>query len=351
MEKNKRKVRALPPRDIAGFCLQIAMLLEAGVPLYDGVQIMMGEASDPAEQAILRRMVEGLEERLPFSRVLEQSGLFPPYVSSMAEVGESTGTLDTVMKDLSGYYSREAEIKESLKNAMVYPFLMLIISCLVLYVLAIKVMPVFETVFLQLGIEMNPLTRTALDWVGWISGAGVLLAVIVLLVAGGIRLLRRFGVHMEVPGWLQHFLDQQNLSQLIGIRRLTGASALALKSGMDIAEGMEMACGLTGNGIIAQKAVDCCNQLHAGEALGDVIQSTELFGSLHRQMIRVGIKAGRLESILEKVGADYDDMIDSRLERFLGRLEPALIGALSVVTGGMLLLVMLPLMSVITSIG
>ena len=133
--------------ELSAFCLQISLLLEAAVPLEEGLAIMAEDAAAQSEKDMLLYMAEGVELGAPFFKVMEDTGVFPAYVVRMAKLGQQTGTMDQMMKSLSDYYEKEYRLLRAIKNAVTYPVMMVVMLLVVLFVLFSKVMPVFNKVY------------------------------------------------------------------------------------------------------------------------------------------------------------------------------------------------------------
>ena len=142
LEKKEEKSRQWKPyscSELSAFCLQVSLLLEAAVPLDEGFSIMAEDAADEKERQMLLYMSEGAELGDPCFKIFKDTGVFPDYVIRMAKLGQETGTLDQMMKSLSDYYEKEDRLIKTLKNAVRYPAMMILMLLVVLFVLFVKV--------------------------------------------------------------------------------------------------------------------------------------------------------------------------------------------------------------------
>lgn len=158
-------------RELSAFCLQISILLKAAVPLDEGLYLMAEDAPTEEEKKLLHTMGEDVELGDPFFESLERTGAFPPYVVRMAKLGQQSGTLDQMMESLADYYEKEYYMMKNIRNAITYPVMMVGMLLIVLFVLFTRVMPVFEQVYAQLGVQMSPLSQAASRLGGILSGA------------------------------------------------------------------------------------------------------------------------------------------------------------------------------------
>ena len=292
--------------ELSAFCLQISLLLEAAVPLEEGLAIMAEDAASQGEKDMLLYMAEGVELGDPFFKVMEDTGVFPAYVVRMAKLGQQTGTMDQMMKSLSDYYEKEYRLLRAIKNAVTYPVMMVVMLLVVLFVLFSKVMPVFNKVYEQLGAQMPPVAASAMRLGGWLSGAA--------LIAGAVL-------------------------------------ALTLKSGMELEKGMYLTKELVENESVAVRIGKCSEQLQMGESYYQAMKDTGLFSGFYVQMIKVGTRSGHLDSVMDEISQDYEEMADTAIDDMIARFEPTIVAVLAVSVGLVLLSVMLPLVGVLSAIG
>lgn len=163
MGKSKKQQK-LSNLECASFCSQMTMVLHAGFPAVEGVSLLLEDAKDVQEKAILQVMYDEMINTGLLYPALEKTSVFPDYLLQMVKIGEETGTLDDVMNGLTHHYEREDEIEKSIKSALTYPLIMVAMMIAVIVILLTKVMPVFEQVFRQLGRQMTGFSGGMLHW-------------------------------------------------------------------------------------------------------------------------------------------------------------------------------------------
>ena len=149
----------LTARELSSFCGQMGMLLHSGISTAEGLHILCDESKTDADRQILTPLIRSVEENGSLSRALDESGIFPTSMTAYVRTGEETGCLDEIMESLSSHYEQEEEISGQIRSAVTYPLLMLGMMAVVILVLLIKVLPVFQQVFNQMGMEMNGVSR------------------------------------------------------------------------------------------------------------------------------------------------------------------------------------------------
>lgn len=339
-------------RELSAFCLQISILLKAAVPLEKGLYLMAEDAPTEEEKKLLHTMGEDVELGDPFFESLERTGAFPPYVVRMAKLGQQSGTLDQMMESLADYYEKEYYMMKNIRNAITYPVMMVGMLLIVLFVLFTRVMPVFEQVYAQLGVQMSPLSQAASRLGGILSGAAlvvfVLLAVAVLIAA----IAAGAGKELTIAHKLMERLKRNSKTALAAAgRRFTAVLALTIRSGMELDKGMELARELVDNGKVAEKIDVCSEKLQLGEGYYEAMKESGLFSSFHIQLIKVGVRSGKMDEVLQEISDDYEQQADASIDAMVARLEPTLVAVLAVAVGLILLSVMLPLAGILAGVG
>ena len=180
--QEKTTQKTLPPDETALFCEQVAMVLKAGIPLSDGMETLARSYADSRYGARFEQICAALEKRGTLSDALSEAGIFPDYLVAMTRIGERSGKLDEVMASLANYYQWEAQIKSSVKNAILYPSVLVMMLAVVIAILVISVIPVFQRVFDSLGLSAGSAASGAMA-IGVGVGKGMLVLVGVLAIA------------------------------------------------------------------------------------------------------------------------------------------------------------------------
>lgn len=339
-------------RELSAFCLQVSILLKAAVPLDEGLYLMADDAPTEEEKKLLHTMGEDVELGDPFFESLERTGAFPPYVVRMAKLGQQSGTLDQMMESLADYYEKEYYMMKNIRNAITYPVMMVGMLLIVLFVLFTRVMPVFEQVYAQLGVQMSPLSQAASRLGGILSGAAlvvfVLLAVAILIAA----IAAGAGKELTIAHKFMERLKRNSKTALAAAgRRFTAVLALTIRSGMELDKGMELARELVDNGTVAEKIDVCSEKLQLGEGYYEAMKESGLFSSFHIQLIKVGVRSGKMDEVMQNISDDYEQQADASIDAMVARLEPTLVAVLAIAVGLILLSVMLPLAGILAGVG
>lgn len=350
MSKNTPK-KPLTNVELSSFCDQIAMILQSGISSIEGISIMTEDASSDAEKQILNEISEQLMLTGDLSQAMESTGVFPDYMLHMVKIGEQTGKLDEVMEALSAHYDREDSIARSIKNAVTYPCIMVGMMIVVILVLIIKVMPIFQQVFEQLGTQMSGFSLGLMNIGNAINRYSivfiVILALLILFILyitktkSGRKLLLNLGYH---------FPFSRAIYEGMAACRFASGMALTLSSGLNPDLSMELVSELSEDPHFQKKLGKCKEEMAEGKDMTDALFSAHIFSGMYARMASIGYKTGALDKVMSKVAGLYEEDIDTRLSNVLAVLEPTLVIVLSVIVGVILLSVMLPLIGIMSSL-
>lgn len=341
----------LPADEIASFCGQVSLILQAGIPLYDGMETLVESVDDKKTKDIFRKLADDVIETGKLYEAVKNAGFFPSYMVNMINIGEESGKLDEVLRSLSIYYEREAKIKKSIKAAVTYPILLVIMMASVIALLVTKVLPIFEKVFKNMGTDISKMGKSVMNAglavgnVAFIITGIVLLVIIVVYVAsliGYSEKIKRISFKMPVL---------KNLSRKISSGRFASVLSMMISSGYSLEKALELASGIVTDVVAREKIEKCSELLKEGKSFPEALEEIKMFDGMQNRMISVGFKAGQLDAVMEKMTQVYEDEVNTSIERLLSYIEPTLVAILSVIIGGILVSVMLPLTSIMSSIG
>jgi type IV pilus assembly protein PilC len=323
------------------------LIVKSGIPLEEALGIMSDEEDDADIAAILADISKKIGQGDPLQEAFRESGKFPDYMTDMITMGYSTGYLEEVFAQLARYYDRETRLRDSIRSAIAYPAVLFVMMVCVILILIIKVLPVFKSVFDQMGGNMSGMAAA-------IMNAGVLIkehaavsaAAAAALVVG--LLLVAYKRHRE--GRIT-ILMTRRLQRLEGSARFAAVMSMAVSSGLSINEAVDMAAGMDFDRDTHAAIVMIKDSMDRGDAFDDSLRESGLFSNIYNRMISLGAKSGNMDKVLEEVSEHMDRAVSEELDSLTGKIEPTMVIILSVITGIILLSVMLPLTDIMNTIG
>ena len=349
-EKMQKHKKVLPSEEVSAFCEQVALIIRSGIMLHDGMEALLGDYKGTAYEKDFKRLDETIKATGSLSEAIESAGIFPSYVEGMVRVGEQSGELERVMQGLADYYDRESKIRRTVRNAVVYPMALLVIMAVVIVILITKIMPVFETVFRNMGSELPAMTQAMMAFG---SGAGKwVLAIVALVIVAVVVLyfMMKSGRHdAAVQKVFKILRPLEKISHSMSAERFAGIMSMLLAGGFPMERAIELIPDVFTNERDREKMKECQTAIARGEGFPDAVERLGLFEPLHMRMIRVGYMGGQVDSVMAKLAELYQENTDDRISRLVSMIEPTMVAVLSIIIGVILLSVMLPLAALLAS--
>lgn len=344
--------RMLSNYELMTFFDQLSLILKSGISSLEGISIMKEDADTKEGQELLNQIYEQLEMTGYLHESLSASEVFPDYALAMIDLGERTGCLDEVSLSLRDYYERELNISSSIKTAVTYPLIMLGMMVAVVAVLMMKVMPVFEQVFAQLGISLSGFAAGIFRLGQTFSSyALVFLVILLVLILVGFYFLRSAKGREALSDFVKKCGLTKGLSEKISRSRFASGMSMVLKSGMDTEEGLDMMKKILDHPDFEQKLDKAKAIIAEGNSFSKAMVQAGIFSGLYSQMISIGYRTGCLDEVMNRISQQYEMEINDQLQHTVGILEPTMVAALSLVIGLILLSIMVPLIGIMSSIG
>lgn len=329
-----RTVHKFNTKELAFNCRQLSAMLSSGLTLVKALDILCREQAKESAKMIWRDVYENVQKGQSFSASLEMhEGAFPPFLISMVSAGESSGSLDIIMKRMSDHYARENKLNNVIKGAMIYPIILLVLTVAIVIGLFTFIMPAFIDMF-EDPADMPVLTRGLMHVSNFLRTKWYIL----IIVVGGIV----FGLMyvLKIPKFRIKFdrllIKGPGFGPLI-VKVYTGRFSRTLSSlyssGIPMVECLERSSSILGNSYIDQCFENVVDEVKQGETLSSSIQRTEIFDSMFCSIIYVGEEAGALDDILAKTSDYYEEESEAAIQRLVGMLQPLLIIILGIVIG------------------
>ncbi len=333
----------LKPAYISRLCGELYDTVSSGMSINDGIYMLMG---DNDNDIILENLLTETAKGCNFSAAVKHTKAFPSYVEEMIDIGEQTGRLDSVLKELSVYYNREEEVTRNIKNAVAFPLILLTILVVIVVLLLTQVLPVFDDVFRQLGVTMSA-SATALMNIGSAIStyAYIIIAVIAALVAGIVILYNIPATHETVMGIFQG----RKLKRQMSSSKFASAMSMTISSGMDIDESLEMSKKLCDKEAVG-KINSCQEMMKNGLSFDKAVQKSAILDPASSRKLTISFHTGKTDEAMKKIAKDYSEKVNNSVDEKISRVEPALVIIMSLLVGFVLFSVMIPMLSVITAV-
>lgn len=320
-------------KELSYNCRQLSAMLSSGLTLVRALDILYKEQEKDAAKQVFREVYEEVQKGSSFSDALKmQQGAFPDFFVSMVQAGESSGSLDVIVKRLELYYDKQNKLNNKIKSSMVYPIILAVLCVAVVILLAAFVLPTFRDLMGE--DEMPALSKALFAFSDSITAYWFVYLGVVLIAVFTIYFV------LKIPEvrfrWDKFICKCPKVGKLL-IKVYTGRFARTLSSlyssGIPMVESLERSAAILGNTYIEKAFRTVVDEVKQGEQLSVSIQRTGIFESMFCSVIYVGEESGALDTILEKTADFYEDEADEAIGRLVGLLEPVMIIFMGVIIG------------------
>ncbi len=345
-------IKMLTNEETAFFCEQLAMLMEAGIPIADGIEVLSEDAGDKRFKEISDVLTELMKDDITLFDAMDKSGIFPDYAVKMVKIGALTGRLEDALNGLSDYYSKRAELRQTIKSSVSHPLMLLAMMTVVIIVMVIKIIPMFRDIFFQFDDSAAAAVEGSISF-AYSLGVGVMIVLAAVLVITLVTALLT-----RIPSarkWLysivSNFILTRGLAETMAMADITNAISMMVSCGISPEQSLEMVYELTENKMVRKRIKECEKLVLDGEKFAEAIAKSKLLPSVFAHSLKVAYKSGSFDSAWQKISERFTQECDRKIYGAVSFIEPAIIGILAVIIGSVLLAVMLPMTDIITTVG
>jgi type IV pilus assembly protein PilC len=342
----------VPIKDLAIFFRQFSVMIDAGLPLVQCLEILAANQENQVFQKCLTGVRTSVEGGSTLSNAMRQfPKIFDDLTTNMIEAGEAGGILDTILQRLATYVEKAVKLKSAVKSALIYPVSVISIACLVVGALLKFVVPIFANMFNSMGVELPLPTKIVIGLSNFVGRFWWLMAVALVAFFVGIKYIRKDpkGRYMMDKFMLNLPVLGQVLRK-IAVARFTRTLGTLITSGVPILEGLSITARTSGNAVLEDALMKVRKAVEEGRTIVDPLKECGVFPNMVTQMIGVGEATGAMDAMLQKIADFYEDEVDAATKDMLTLLEPLMIGFLGIAVGGIVVSLYLPLFSMISKL-
>jgi type IV pilus assembly protein PilC len=344
--------KAVPAKNLAIFTRQFSVMIDAGLPLVQCLEILGKQEEDKHFAAVILQTRAEVEAGASLADAMRKfPKAFDPLYTNMIAAGEAGGILDTILKRLAAYIEKNVKLRSQVKSAMAYPVAVMLIAVVVVAAILWKVIPTFSDLFRSLGADLPLPTQIVM----WISEKFVLMVPILLVgvVALGFAFNRYYATHhgrRVVDRALLRLPVIGLMLRKVAVARFCRTLSTLMSSGVPILDGLEITAKTSGNAIVEDAVMVTRTSIERGETVTAPLRATAVFPPMVTQMINVGEATGALDTMLGKIADFYEEEVDTAVAGMLSMLEPIMIAFLGVVVGGIVVSMYMPIFDLINKL-
>jgi type IV pilus assembly protein PilC len=340
-------------KDIVIFTRQFSTMIDAGLPLIQGLDILSSQEENATFKKVLDKVKSDVESGATFADALRKHPkIFDDLYVNLVAAGELGGVLDTILQRLATYIEKNEKLKGKVKGAMVYPTTVLIISIVVIAVLLIFVIPVFQNMFSSLGGQLPALTQAVVDLSDFLRNN-------ILYIIAGIILLAFAFKRFKATTRGRTIVDGTSLKlpvfgvllRKVAVSNFTRTLGTMVSSGVPILDSLDIVAKTAGNSIVEEAILETKASISEGKTIAEPLAKSGVFPSMVVQMISVGESTGALDTMLGKIADFYENEVDAAVEALTSLIEPFMMIFLGGTIGTMLAAMYLPIFKMAGVVG
>lgn len=340
---------AVSPRSLAVFTRQLAVMIDAGLPLVQCLEALGKQEEDDRFAGTIRAVRSDVEDGSTLADALRaHPRSFDRLYTSMVAAGEAGGVLDAILERLAAHIEKQVVLGGQVRSAMMYPLAVLSIAAGVVGVILWKVIPTFAALFEELGAVLPLPTRLVVAAGDSFAGAVPLIALGMLSAA---LLFRRYystsSGRRAIDGAMLRAPLVGGIVRRNAVARFCRTLSALLGAGVPILESLDITAGTAGNAVVEDAVMTTRAAIERGESVAVPLRDTRVFPVMVTQMIGVGETTGALDSMLAKVADFYEEEVDRAVAGMTALLEPAVVAVLGIVVGGIVVAMYLPVFELI----
>jgi type IV pilus assembly protein PilC len=339
-------------KEIAIFFRQFSVMIDAGLPLVQCLEILAANQENPAFQKTLTGVRTTVEGGATLANAMRgHPKVFDDLTTNMIEAGETGGILDIILQRLATYVEKAVRLKAAVKSALIYPVAVVGIAGLIVAALLKWVVPIFANLFAGLGVTLPLPTRIVIGLSGFVGSFWWVIIAAGVGIVFGLKQIRK-----HPRG--RYYFDKTllfipvigSLLRKIAVGRFTRTLGTLITSGVPILEGLAITARTSGNAVLEEALMKVRKAIEEGRTIVDPLRECGVFPNMVTQMIGVGEATGAMDSMLQKIADFYEEEVDAATRDMLAMLEPVIIGMLGLTIGGIVIALYMPLFAMIAKL-
>ncbi|MGE5417370.1 MAG: type II secretion system F family protein [Acidobacteriota bacterium] len=330
---------------VALFCRQLAMIIQSGITILNGIDIMRSKMPDPILQKELQRMYKEIQTGRTLSEtMLAPESVIPPLLARMVATGEASGNLETILISVADFYEMEQGAKKKVKSAMVYPIILGLVAVGVIFFCFAFLVPEIQAMLTEQGAQLPALTLAVISISDFITAH--MLALVIGIVAFIVGLNYFIGTPRGRMWKDRLFKALPVIGPIItniATARFARNAGIVFQAGIPILQGFELIKQNLNNSLAEQAVAFAIDGITKGESTAINLDRAEFFDPLVIQMIRVGEETGRMDTIMSQMADYYEREAQTGVMQLVALLEPVMIVFMGMAVAVIVFSVMLPL--------
>ncbi|MFN7960881.1 MAG: type II secretion system F family protein [Thermoanaerobaculia bacterium] len=343
----------VPPKRVAIFTRQFSVMLDAGLPLVQCLEILGDQEENKVFAGMIRQVRSDVESGASLADAMRKHPkAFDNLYTNMIAAGEAGGILDVILRRLATYIEKVVKLRQQVKSALIYPVTVILIAIGVVFVILKWVIPVFAQLFTAAGGEMPFLTKMVVGASRFVGNYSLFMfAALAGLTVLFLNWKKTEAGRKAFDAFLLKIPIIGGLLRKVAVARFCRTLSTLTASGVPILDGLEITAKTSGNAVIEDAVMAVRKSVEEGKSISEPLAATKVFPAMVVQMINVGEQTGALDQMLSKIADFYEEEVDTAVAGLMKLIEPLLITVLGGIIGMIVTSMYLPLYKFLQYVG
>jgi type IV pilus assembly protein PilC len=336
---------SVKPKDISLFTRQFAIMIDAGLPIVQCLEILTEQSSSKLLRNTIHTIKKDVEGGATLANSLRKhSKIFDDLYVNMVEAGETGGVLNTILNRIALFIEKASRLKKKVKGAMIYPCSIVAVAVIVVAILLIFVIPVFAELFGSMGKALPAPTQITINISNWFIAYWLYMSLGIAGVVASIRIYYQTPQgRMKIDAVLLRLPIFGDLLRKVAVARFSQNMSILLTSGVPILDGLAITARTAGNKVVEKAIMDSRISISQGKTVAEPLRESKIFPPMVCQMVAIGENTGGLDTMLKKIGEFYEEEVDDAVANLTALMEPLIMVVLGVILGGLVISMYLPI--------
>ena len=331
--------------DVMLFTRQFATMIDAGLPIVQGLEILSQQSENKAFRNIIRTIKQDVEGGFTLADALKKHPkAFDDLYVNMVAAGEVGGVLNTILNRIAMFIEKADKLKKKVKGAMIYPCTIIVVAVAVVTVLLLYVIPVFAELYGGMGKALPAPTQITINMSNWFRAYFIYMAIGVGILIAAIRFYHKTPQgKTTIDGIMLKMPIIGDLLRKVAVARFSQNMSILLSSGVPILDGLAITAKTAGNKVVEKAIMDARVSISQGKTVAEPLTESKIFPPMVCQMVAIGENTGALDAMLKKVADFYEEEVDNSVANLTSLMEPLIMVILGVILGGLVISMYLPI--------
>jgi type IV pilus assembly protein PilC len=333
------------PHDVMLFTRQFATMIDAGLPIVQGLDILGQQSENKAFRNTIKTIKQDVESGFTLADALKKHPkVFDDLYVNMVAAGEVGGVLNTILNRIAMFIEKANKLKKKVKGAMIYPCTIVGVAAAVVTILLLYVIPVFAELYGGMGKALPAPTQITINISNWFRSYFIYMVFAIAGVVVAIRMYYKTEPgRFNIDGLMLKLPVMGDLIRKVAVARFSQNMSILLSSGVPILDGLAITAKTAGNKVVEKAIMIARVSISQGKTVAEPLTESKIFPPMVCQMVAIGENTGALDAMLKKVADFYEEEVDNAVANLTALMEPMIMVVLGVILGGLVISMYLPI--------